>query len=110
MKHLALAFLLPLCACQTGAINSAGSVAATTVLDEQIGIGAEAAYTTAATLGTALAKAGIIDVAKFKALDNQAYSALLVTRSAYLAGNASDYLAASVKVYAAVAQIKALVK
>lgn len=100
--------LVPLAACVPS--ESPATTANATVLDEQVGIGTEAAYTAAATLGTALAQAGVIDRAKFKTLDRQAYDALLVVRRAYAAGNAADYATAATRVYAAVAQIKALVK
>jgi predicted small secreted protein len=107
----ALALCMPLAACDLGGtVNGPGTVANSTVLDEQIGIGTEAAYTAASTLGTALAKAGVIDTAKFKALDNQAYSALLAVRAAYKAGNADSYATAAAQVYEAVARIKSLVK
>lgn len=111
MKRLLIAAalcLLPLAACVPS--EGPATTANVTVLDEQVGIGAEAAYTTAATLGAALAQAGVIDKAKFQALDRQAYDALLVVRTAYAAGNATDYATAATKVYATVAQIKALVK
>lgn len=113
MKRLmiaaALLCVLPLAGCNFG-VNSPGSVAAATKLDQQIGIGAESAYTASALLGSALARAGLIDAAKFKAFDQGAYAALLASRSAYRAGNAADYAAAVAQVHVAVAQIKSLVK
>jgi hypothetical protein len=104
------AFALPLAACNAGQLGAPGNAANATVLDEQIGVGAETAYTTAAKLGTALATAGVIDKAAFKAADAKAYQALLATRAAYRAGNAASYQAAAAEVYTAVAQIRDLVK
>jgi len=109
MKLIALALLVaPLAGCAV--LDNPSNVANQTVLDEQVGIGTEAAYTAASTLGLALAKAKVIDAAKFKALDNQAFSALVAVRTAYQAGNSTEYLSAAERVYSAVAQIKALVK
>lgn len=80
------------------------------ILDERIGIGAELAYTTATKLGTVLAQAGLIDKTKFKALDNDAYTALHSVRQAYQAGNATDYASAVQHVQTAVLKINALVE
>lgn len=102
---------LSLSACTGTGLNSTpAGVADQTRLDEQVGIGAEVAYTTATKLGTALATAGVIDKAAFKRADAKAYAALLTVRSAYRAGNSADYITASAQVYAAVAEIQALVK
>lgn len=110
MRYLVLAALLALSACAGTLPTGPSNVAEATVLDEKIGIGAEAAYTTATKLGTALARAGLIDKAKFKGADAKAYAALAAVRTAYRAGNATSYAAAIAELYAAVADIRALVK
>lgn len=86
------------------------TVADASKLDERLGIGAEVAYTTAAKLGTALARARLIDVVHFKALDKKAYSALLITREAYKAGNAKSYADGVAAVQSIVKDIQALVE
>lgn len=117
-RTMFLASLAPLavlaCSPLGGLTGNNGTVisnaADATVLDEKIGIGAESAYAAGSTLGRRLAEAGLIDKAKFKAADNKAYQALRVMRAMYDAGNADGYLTAAMKVHAAVADIRALVK
>lgn len=107
----AAAFIGTTSACSTlPASPVAATGAARASLDEKLGIGAEVAYTTATKLGTALAKAGLVDRAKFKALDNKAYSALLVTREAYKAGNAKSYADGVAAVQSIVTEIQKLVE
>lgn len=109
MRVMIVAASMALASCAAH-IPSPSTVANATVLDEDLGIGAEVAYTTAAKLGTALAKGGVIDREQFKAADARAYRALLALRAAYRAGNATNYLSAAAEVYATVAEIRALVK
>lgn len=85
-------------------------VANKTSLDERLATGATIAYTAASRLGTALASAGLIDKARFKALDQQGYAAVLAVKAAYDAGNSTSYAAAIDRVNAAVAGINALVR
>ena len=87
-----------------------GQVADRTTLDERLATGVTVSYTAASRLGTALASAGLIDKARFKALDNQGYAAVLAVRAAYDAGNATSYVAAIDRVNAAVAGINSLVR
>lgn len=84
------------------------SVANATKLDENLGRVATNAYTAASTLGRQLALAGHIDKAKFKALDQKGYNIVLAIHSAYLAGNATDYVELIAHLNATVAQIKGL--
>lgn len=109
MKHLALTCLLALSACTLPPIQPA-TVANATTLDERTGIAATTGYTAASVLGNRLSRAGIIDRARFKALDNQGYAAVLAIRAAYDAGNATGYAEAITKANAAVDAIKGLVQ
>lgn len=85
---LLLAVCVPLGACIPSApIESAN----TTALDEKAGILAETLYTTASRLGAIAVRAGALDEAKFKDLDNRAYLLLGLARSAYRAGNAAQF-------------------
>lgn len=116
------ALLLALPACGVTAGSVAGpvldasiptkpvDVADRTTLDERLATGATVSYTAASRLGTALASAGLIDKARFKALDNQGYTAVLAVKAAYDAGNAASYVAAIDRVNAAVAGINTLVR
>lgn len=85
-------------------------VANKTTLDERLAIGATVSYTAASRLGTALATAGLIDKARFKALDAQGYAAVQAVKAAYDAGNATSYTAAIDRVNATVAAINTLVR
>lgn len=85
-------------------------LANSTKIDERLAISAELSYTTATKLGTALAAARLIDPLQFKRLDNEAYSGLVIVRTAYEAGNAADYATGIAKLQAAVMQINALAK
>lgn len=69
-------------------------VANKTTLDERIGLGAETAYAAAAqaiVFKHMLSPFSPEDLAKVKALDEQAKAALQVVRSAYKAANSEDY-------------------
>lgn len=101
---------LPLSACNLGGVNSPGTVAAQTALDEKAGTTAENAYQAVSRLGEALVMLGALDKAKFKALDNDGYRALLAVRAAYLAGNAAGYGAAVANLNSAIANISLLLK
>jgi hypothetical protein len=117
----ALLLTLPACGVTTGA-GMAGpvldatvptkpvDVADKTTLDERLATGATVSYTAASRLGTALASAGLIDKARFKALDAQGYAAVLAVKAAYDASNAASYAAAIDRVNAAVAGINTLVR
>jgi hypothetical protein len=85
-------------------------VADQTTLDERIGIVATLGYTAASRMGTALASAGLIDKARFKALDAQGYAAVLALKAAYDTGNAGSYSDAIARANAAVAGMKSLVR
>jgi hypothetical protein len=116
------AALLALPGCNTMARSAAGpvidaavpikpaDVASKTTLDERLGIGATIGYTAASRLGTALARAGLIDKTRFKALDAKGYAAITAVKAAYDAGNATSYTAAIDRVNAAVADINTLVR
>lgn len=109
-RILALALVASLSACALTPPPAPVDVADKTALDEQAGITATVAYTAASRLGLALARAGIIDKAKFKALDARGYAAVLAIKAAYDAGNSASYFAAIEQAKAATAQISALVK
>lgn len=128
MKRLILlALSLSLAACTGGAINSAGSVAATTadaigvappsehadktVLDEQGMLAAELAYKAARVAVEIGVDAGLIrgeTATRVAAIDDQAYAALGVARSAYRAGNAQSYKNALRDAQAAISGLLAL--
>lgn len=108
---LTIALCASLSACNVGGVSTLpapSTVADSTKLDENIGRTATNAYTAASTLGRQLALAGHIDKARFKALDQKGYDLVLAIRSAYEAGNASDYLTLTAKLNATIAQIKGL--
>ena len=110
-RIILLALPLALAACTAGqAINSAGTVAATTAdavgvtppsdfadkttLDEQGMLACENFYKAARIAVETGVDAGLIKgetAAKVAVLDNQAYAALGAVRSAYRAGNAQSY-------------------
>jgi hypothetical protein len=120
MILIAAALLLPGCAMTAGSLAGPAldasvpvkpvDVADKTTLDERLATGATIGYTAASRMGTALASAGLIDKARFKALDNQGYAAVLAVKAAYDAGNAGSYVAAIDRVNAAVAGINTLVR
>lgn len=108
------ALMLPGCAL-TGAAglpSSPAAVADRTVLDEQIGAGAEAAYK-AERLALELAvDAGLLkgaNAAKAAAIDNQAYAALKLVRASYSAANAKGYTSAASDVFALTGQMAAFI-
>jgi hypothetical protein len=127
---IAAALSLPLAGCMgqgsaptspgSAAVVAAGAVLDTTVpikpveiadrttIDEAVGIGATNAYTAASRMGAALARAGLIDKAKFKAADQRGIEAVRALRIAYLTLNATKYADAIDRAYAAVAAMSAL--
>ena len=109
-RLLILAAALSLTACGPGKILSAGDILAPpapatiadrTILDEQIGKGAEILYKAARTALELAADAGILKGAnaeKAAMLDGALYEALRAVRTAYRAGNAKDYADAAEEV------------
>lgn len=115
MKRLliavSLALVLP--GCTPGAINSPGSVANATVLDEQSALGAELAYKAARIAMETAVDAGLIKGARatqVAALDNRAYAAVVAVRAAYRAGNASAYTTAAIEARRAVTGLLSAIK
>lgn len=102
---LALCVPLPIAGC---ALTPPVEYADRTIADERTAVALELSYATASRAGTALARAGIIASDKWRELDGKAYSALLAVRSAYQAGNATDYASAVAEMQAAIAEINAL--
>jgi hypothetical protein len=84
------------------------TVADRTLLDEKVATTATVSYSAASRLGARLAKAGLIDKARFKALDNQGFEAVLALEKAYRAANAASFRAALDQINAAVASINGL--
>ena len=73
------------------------AMADTTKLDEQLMLGAESLYASANQLAFIAVDVGRLtpeQQIKLKGFDNAAYNALLAARSAYKAGNSSDYFKA----------------
>lgn len=90
---------LSLCSCSTLSLPPASpqEVASQTKADEMLLMGAEISYKAARSLAEASADAGLIDAsvaAQIKAIDGQVFEGLGKARSAYQAGNATDYRAA----------------
>ena len=110
-RLLAIPLLFALTACPGPLSNvpPPGQIADQTRMDEQGRIAFGLAYVTASRLGNALSRAGAIDRERFQALDRQAYSALLRVRSAYAAGNASDYASAAAELQRIIGDINNLV-
>lgn len=108
-KFAILLALAALPACATLPVTPA-TIANATTLDEKVGIAATVGYTAASTLGNRLSKLGVINRVQFQALDNTGYAAALAIRAAYLAGNATNYLAAIEQAKAATTSIGELVK
>ena len=89
---------------------SPSAVANTTKLDEQAALGVELAYQAANRATFFAAKAGFLSPdAKLRAadLDNAAYKAVLATRAAYDAGNATSYAVAATRAQAAISTLLA---
>ena len=120
MKRLLLIpLLLALSACGglTGLLGapanlpaSPSAIANTTKLDEQAALGVELAYQAANRATYFAAKAGVLSPdAKLRAaeLDNTAYKAVLATRAAYDAGNATSYAVAATRAQAAISTLLA---
>lgn len=112
MRHIILGAALALSACTT-IPGSPGTVANQTILDEQIGIGAEVSYK-AARLATELAvdlgKLNGANATKAAELDRKAYAALGVMRQAYTTGNATSYAAAAAQAQSAVAELLTIIR
>jgi hypothetical protein len=118
MKRLIFAALiaatpLTLTACDFGALQSPGSVANRTVLDEQIGSAVELAYKAARTAMETAVDAGLIKGAlatKVALADNKAFAATQAVQRAYRAGNASNYAVAATQAQAAIGEFLAAIK
>lgn len=94
MKYILLGAALALSACNgtpTAIPSSPAVIADATKIDELSALSAETLYTTASTMGNSLSRLGVIDRARFQALDAEAYRYLEVTRAAYKTGNASTF-------------------
>lgn len=108
LMPLALALALSACAAVPAELPAPARAAGKTVIDEKAAILAETAYAGASRLGAVAARSGLINKDRFKALDARAFAALGVVRSAYNAGNASDFGVAVIELNATLAQITAL--
>lgn len=110
---LALCLSLTACLGSTASIpTSPSAVADKTTLDEEIGLGATVAYrgaVAAARLANQIRPFNAATKARAAELDNQAFAAIKALRTAYEAGNASDYRAAATKARALSDQILDLV-
>ena len=98
--------------CVTGA-GTPSVYADKTVIDEQVGVSTELAYKASRLLTETAVDAGLLkgaNATKAAALDNKAFAALVAMRTAYGAGNATDYITAAAQAQNAVAQIIAVVK
>lgn len=84
------------------------TAAARTTLDEKAAIAAESAYTAAALAGARLVQLGLVDRARFKQLDHQAWDAVQAERAAYAAGNAASFAEAITQIHAATTAIRDL--
>lgn len=102
----------PLSACAT-IPDSPAEVSNSTVLDEKGAIGAELAYEAFRSAVEIGVDAGLIKgpaATKLAAIDNKAYKALQTARSAYRAGNATNYASALLEARTAISEGIALVK
>lgn len=93
-------------------VATPSTVANATVLDEQVGRGAELAYKLGRTVLELAVDTGRVKgatAAKAQDLNRKAYAALLVMRTAYRAGNATGYKQAAAEVGSLVAQLHALI-
>lgn len=106
MLIAAAALALASCATIPAAPPAPVDLTSQTVLDEKGAIACETAYTAAARAAALAIRAGVItDPAKIRRIgemDRAAYSAVLATRAAYDAGNASSYLSAFTRANAGV--------
>lgn len=103
----------PLAACDFGTIQSPGSVANRTVLDEQIAVSVELAYKAARVAVETGVDAGLIKgatAAKVALADNRAFAAVQFVRTAYRAGNAASYSAAATEAQKAVGALLSAIK
>lgn len=99
--------------CATGPLAGPAQYANKTVLDEQVAIGAELTYKTARVLVETAVDLGQIKgqtAIRLAALDNQAYAATTAVRTAYIAGNATNYLSAAIDARSAITQLVAVVQ
>lgn len=115
MKFLVSALMMLLTvACAGMAVPIApGQVASHTVLDEKAAIGVELIYRLAAKMVTTAARSGLVGphtAPKIAAADAKAYEAVLATRKAYEAANETDYVAATAKAQAAIADLVLLIR
>lgn len=118
MKKMFLAVMLAcaplaLTACDFGTVQSPGSVANTTVLDEKLAIGAELAFKGARTAAEVAVDAGLLKGAKAAQVNvarEKAYAAVQAVRQAYQAGNASTYSDLAEKAQTAVAEFLSAIK
>jgi uncharacterized protein YceK len=122
MKKLLIVPMLALCLAGCGTVTAAAAGAAglpptpqaaadATVLDEQAAIDLELAYKALRLAVETGVDAGLIKGARATqaaALDNKAFAALRVARSAYRAGNATGYLAALAEARSAINDALAL--
>lgn len=105
---IALALFPALTACP-GPLPAPNSIANRTVLDEKVGLAVETAYTGAArALALAIRAGQIRDVAAVEEIRAKARAAVLATRAAYDAGNASSYDSAARQALALIGQINRL--
>lgn len=117
MKFLTPLAALALTACgplamMAGIPAAPAAVANRSTLDEQAALSVELAYQASVTAIRFANRTGALSAEnKQRAadLDNQAYRAVLAVRSAYDAGNATSYGAASAKAQAAVRDLLALI-
>lgn len=95
MKKLlaTLIILAPLASC--GPINSAGTIATVQLTTIQAATAVNDTYAALSTMGAALVQAGLLDKAKFKALDARAFAIVgQVRRAKEIGDTAFDYAGA----------------
>lgn len=110
----ALSVITTGCGVTSAVVGGPVVVADQTKLDEQVGLTLTLAYTAAArAAGLAISTGLVKDTATIRhigALDRRAYAAVVAVRSAYLAGNSANYLAAIAQARAAVGDLLAAAK
>lgn len=106
MLIAAAALALSACASVPAAPPAPIDLTARTTLDEKGAIACETAYTAAARAAALAIRAGVVrepaTIQRIGELDRQAYAAVLATRAAYDAGNASSYVTAFTRANAGV--------
>lgn len=100
MKKIILAAALALGACTASTSVETASTKAVIAGDES--------YAAASKFGQTLVTAGQLDKAKFQALDNTAYTALLALQAAQKAGTSNDVTVATTNLGIAIAAIYSL--